>query len=248
MWEQNLFHLIENLKNNKIDTQSAVREIIQMVSGELGFAEVDTSRSLRTGFPEVIFCPNKEDQDIFEIVQALAKNQRIILLTKARESTFLLLKRYYKNIHFHKKSGAITLGKIAKGIGKVTIVCAGTSDIPIAEEAKVTAQVMGSAVVTNWDIGVAGLHRLISKLKSLRTSKVIIAVAGMDSARPGVIAGLVSCPVIAVPTSIGYGTNMKGIAPLLTMLNSCAPGVAVVNIDNGFGAGYIASLINCIGE
>jgi len=135
-----------------------------------------------------------------------------------------------------------------KGCGKVIVVSAGTSDIPIAEEAAVTAQAVGAHVESYWDIGVAGIHRLLSKIDTLRTSRVIIAVAGMDGALPSVIAGLVSCPVIAVPTSIGYGAHLNGIAPLLTMLNSCAPGVAVVNIDNGFGAGYTAALINRIGE
>ncbi|RPJ06829.1 MAG: nickel pincer cofactor biosynthesis protein LarB, partial [Spirochaetaceae bacterium] len=154
------------------------------------------------------------------------------------------LKKHFPRFEFYPRSGCITLGELPAAAGRVSVVSAGTSDIPIAEEAMVTAMTMGAEVKNYWDIGVAGIHRLFAKITELRSSNTVIAVAGMDGALPGVIAGLVSCPVIAVPTSIGYGASFQGLAPLLTMLNACAPGVSVVNIDNGFGAGYVAALIN----
>ncbi|MBN2352320.1 MAG: nickel pincer cofactor biosynthesis protein LarB [Spirochaetales bacterium] len=219
-----------------------------MISLELGVAEVDVARHVRTGFPEVVFCPNKTDDDIASIVKALTAFHETVLCTKARPSTFALLSREHPETRYYEKSGAIVIGKLKEGTGKVSVVCAGTSDIPVAEEAAVTARCLGAAVDTHWDVGVAGLHRLLSKIADLRRSRAIVAVAGMDGALPSVLAGLVSCPVVAVPTSVGYGASFGGVAALLTMLNSCAPGVASVNIDNGFGAGYIASLINKRGE
>jgi len=247
MWKKYISNILQNIKNNEISVEQGYQQIIESVTGELGFAEVDIARSLRTGFPEVVFCLNKEDADILEIVKKIKSKNELVLLTRARESTYRLLSENFKEIQFYNRSGVITIGTIKQKAGLVSVVSAGTSDIPIAEEAFVTAEIMGSKVEQYWDIGVAGIHRLFSKLGNLRKSRVIIAVAGMDGALPGVIAGLTSCPVIAVPTSIGYGTGTGGIAAILTMLNSCAPGVSVVNIDNGFGAGYIASLINRIG-
>jgi len=216
----------------------------QLVSHQLGFAEIDTSRHIRTGFPEVIYCERKKDKEILSIAQTLNKHDSCVLCTRAKNTTFSLLKKHFTNIEFFEESGSIIIGKPKQAIGNVSVISAGTSDIPISQEAAITAQAMGAKVFTYWDIGVAGIHRLFSKLESIRKSNAIVAVAGMDGALPGVIAGLVSCPVISVPTSIGYGASFQGIAPLLTMLNSCAPGVSVVNIDNGFGAGYIAALIN----
>jgi NCAIR mutase (PurE)-related protein len=248
MKEEKLLAVLEKIKEGIITPQDAFSEIKNMISTNLGFAEVDISRNLRTGFPEVIYCKGKSDEDILSITSELGKHNNLLLLTKAKESTAKLLKSHFRKVQFFNKSGALIIGKTGKGLGKVTVVSAGTSDIPIAEEAAVTAQAAGAYTETYWDIGVAGIHRLLSKIENLRASKVIIAVAGMDGALPSVIAGLVSCPVIAVPTSVGYGANFGGIAPLLTMLNSCAPGIAVVNIDNGFGAGYLAALINKIGE
>jgi NCAIR mutase (PurE)-related protein len=248
MWNEKLKAILTQVSQGKLDTGAAQSAILEMVSLELGVAEVDTSRALRTGFPEVVFCLNKTDEEIIAIVRGLTALHSTVLCTKACQSTYERLRTLYQELTFHEKSGAIVIGKQPKGIGKISIVCAGTSDIPVAEEAAVTAAAMGAEAACFWDIGVAGLHRLLSKITDLRTSRVIIAVAGMDGALPSVVAGLVSCPVIAVPTSVGYGASFNGIAALLTMLNSCAPGVAVVNIDNGFGAGYIAALINKKGE
>ncbi|MBN2440098.1 MAG: nickel pincer cofactor biosynthesis protein LarB [Spirochaetales bacterium] len=248
MWKKYISEILQKVKDSHISVEQGYKHIIESVTGELGFAEVDLSRSLRTGYPEVIFCLNKEDEDILKIAQAIRAKNNLVLLTRARESTYRLLSDKFEDIEFYPRSGAITIGAVKEEIGLISVVTAGTSDIPVAEEAFVTAKLMGSKVEKYWDIGVAGIHRLFSKLDKLRKSRVIIAVAGMDGALPGVIAGLTSCPVIAVPTAIGYGTGTGGIAAMLTMLNSCAPGVSVVNIDNGFGAGYIASLINKIGK
>jgi len=248
MEEKRLLDLLEKIKQNIITPQTALTQIRNMISTNLGFAEVDISRDIRKGFPEVVYCKNKADEDILAISKELYKHNKKLLLTKIKKTTAVLLQAHFKQIQYFNKSGTLVIGKMDKGCGKVIVVSAGTSDIPIAEEAAVTAQAVGAHVESYWDIGIAGIHRLLSKIDTLRTSRVIIAVAGMDGALPSVIAGLVSCPVIAVPTSIGYGAHLNGIAPLLTMLNSCAPGVAVVNIDNGFGAGYTAALINRIGE
>lgn len=247
MWKKYISEILQKIKDNRISVEQGYQKIIESVTGELGFAEVDIARSLRTGFPEVVFCQKKEDEDILKIVQAIKSRNKLVLCTRARKSTHRLLSDNFTEVQFYERSKTITLGKPESEMGLVSVVSAGTSDIPVAEEAYVTAKIMGSKVEHNWDIGVAGIHRLFSKLERLRKSRVIIAVAGMDGALPGVIAGLTSCPVIAVPTSIGYGTGTGGFAAMLTMLNSCAPGVSVVNIDNGFGAGYIASLINRIG-
>jgi NCAIR mutase (PurE)-related protein len=238
---------LNEVKEGLIDVSQGYENISGILSSDLGFAEVDLSRSFRTGYPEVIFCMNKKDEDILKIAESLKEKNEIILLTRAKQTTFEILKKQFQSVTYFERSGIITIGIQNKEVGMVTVVSGGTSDIPIAEEAAITARVMGSKVQTYWDIGIAGIHRVFSKLEQLRKSRVIIAVAGMDGALPGVVAGLVGRPVIAVPTSIGYGTGAGGYAALLTMLNSCAPGVAAVNIDNGFGAGFIASLINQTG-
>jgi NCAIR mutase (PurE)-related protein len=248
MWDDKLKDILAQVAGSKLDPAEAHAKITEMISLELGVAEVDVARHVRTGFPEVVFCLNKSDDDIASIVRALTAYHDTVLCTKARPSTYALLSQNHPDVRFYEKSGAIVIGKPKAGSGKVSVVCAGTSDIPVAEEAAVTAGCLGAAVDTHWDVGVAGLHRLLSKIQGLRQSRAIVAVAGMDGALPSVLAGLVSCPVVAVPTSVGYGASFGGVAALLTMLNSCAPGVAVVNIDNGFGAGYIASIINKKGE
>ncbi|MBN1700014.1 MAG: nickel pincer cofactor biosynthesis protein LarB [Spirochaetales bacterium] len=244
MGKDHIIDILLKIKEGEILPEEGYGRLVGLMSGHLGFAEVDLARSGRTGYPEVVYCLNKTDRDICDIVGVLKPGNRIILLTRARESVYRLLDKSFDHVTFYERSGVITIGNIGEGSGLVSVVSAGTSDIPIAEEAAVTARVMGSAVTTHWDIGVAGIHRLFSKLDDLRKSRVIVAVAGMDGALPGVIAGLTGGPVIAVPTSVGYGTGSGGYAAMLTMLNSCAPGVAVVNIDNGFGAGFIASMIN----
>jgi NCAIR mutase (PurE)-related protein len=248
MWQEKLKSLLHQTANKQLDPSFAETKIRELISRELGIAEVDVSRPIRTGFPEVVFCLNKTDGDILSIVTTLKEHHTPVLCTKARPSTYELVRTTHPETVFHEKSGCLVVGEMPAGKGRVTVVSAGTSDIPVAEEAAVTAQWMGASVETFWDIGVAGIHRLFSKLTTLRQSRAVIAVAGMDGALPSVIAGLVACPVIAVPTSVGYGASFEGLAALLTMLNSCAPGVSVVNIDNGFGAGYMAALINKTGD
>jgi NCAIR mutase (PurE)-related protein len=248
MWNDVIRKIIQDVKEDSLSIDEGIVKIHGMMSANIGIAEVDLGRSIRTGYPEVVFCLNKKDDDVLRIVEKIKEKNEIVLLTRAKGSTFELLKNHFKEIQFYERSGVITVGTQKEEVGLVTVISAGTSDIPIAEEASVTARVMGSRVQSFWDIGVAGIHRIFSKLDALKESRVIIAVAGMDGALPGVVAGLVGRPVIAVPTSIGYGTGTGGYAALLTMLNSCAPGVSVVNIDNGFGAGFIATQINKIGE
>ena len=212
----------------------------------LDFARVDHHRGLRHGFPEVIFGIGKTPEQIEAIGQAvLAKNPNL-LVTRAGAEAFERLKAKFPESEFHPNCGAVTVLRqpLDRGRGKIGIFSAGTADIPIADEAAVTARVMGNQTHCCYDIGVAGLHRLLSQLEILRACTVLIVVAGMEGALPSVVGGLVDLPVIAVPTSIGYGASFNGIAALLGMLNSCSANVSVVNIDNGFGAGYIASLIN----
>ncbi|MBN1412588.1 MAG: nickel pincer cofactor biosynthesis protein LarB [Spirochaetales bacterium] len=244
MWEEQLKIIIDRIKNGELSQDAALKSIKNALSGHLGFAEIDLARAVRTGFPEVVFCLNKTDEEVLKITEMLYKHNKHVLLTRVRESAAKLLKKSFPDLVYHEKSRAVTIGEPDAETGLVSVVTAGTSDIPIGEEAAVTARMMGARIRTYWDIGIAGIHRLFSKIEPLKESHVIVAVAGMDGALPGVIAGLVECPVIAVPTSIGYGTGAGGYAALMTMLNSCAPGVSVVNIDNGFGAGYTAALIN----
>lgn len=214
---------------------------------ELGFAKFDHHRLRRRGFPEVIYCPGKTLPQIEKISHQIIAHSQPLFLTKASESIYNYLNGKVANLNYYPQAQIIYFdkrksSKIKRGL--VLVISAGTSDIPIAEEAAVTLEIMGSKVKKLYDVGVAGIHRLFNHQKVLKKAKVIIVVAGMEGALASVVSGITSCPVIAVPTSIGYGANFKGIAPLLTMLNSCSPGITVVNIDNGFGAGYFANLIN----
>lgn len=214
---------------------------------DLGFSKVDLQRARTKGFPEVIFCPGKRPAQILQIAEALQENKQAVLATRANEKIFKILKKQFAGAKYFAEAKIITVPngkKIKTKKGRILVLTAGTGDIPIAEEAAVTAECMGNNVERLYDVGVAGLHRLLKNIQIIRGARVIVVVAGMDGALPGVVAGLVKVPVIAVPTRIGYGGHFRGIAPLLTMLNSCSPGVAVVNINNGFGAGYFASLIN----
>ncbi|MBN1525529.1 MAG: nickel pincer cofactor biosynthesis protein LarB [Spirochaetales bacterium] len=244
MWQKTIKDLLERVYDKTLTPEDAEEEFKKLISHDLGFAEIDTSRHIRTGFPEVVYCASKKDEEVLAIVRTLFHNETCVLCTRAKKTTFSLLKKEFKKIEFFTESGSMIIGNVSAARGTISVISAGTSDIPVAQEAAVTAKAMGAEVKTYWDIGIAGIHRLFAKLEKLRESNAIVAVAGMDGALPGVIAGLVPCPVIAVPTSVGYGASFQGLAPLLTMLNSCAPGVSVVNIDNGFGAGYIAALIN----
>jgi NCAIR mutase (PurE)-related protein len=213
---------------------------------DLGFARVDTHRAVRQGFPEVILGLGKSPAQIAAIAERIVNHGQSLLVTRAQADVFAAVRTVVPGAEYHDEAKAITFsqGEVAAGRGTIIVACAGTSDLPIAEEAAITARLMGNAIDRLYDVGVAGIHRILSEHNRLQQARVIIVVAGMEGALPSVVAGLVSVPVIAVPTSIGYGASFGGIAALLGMLNSCSNGVAVVNIDNGFGAGAIASLIN----
>jgi len=213
---------------------------------DLGFARVDTHRELRQGFPEVILGLGKTPAQIAAIAGRIVGRGRPLLITRAQPEAFDAVRAVAPGVTYHEDARAITLaqGEVERGKGTIIIACAGTSDLHVAEEAAVTADIMGNAIDRLYDVGVAGIHRLLSEHGRIQSARVIIVVAGMEGALPSVVAGLVSVPVIAVPTSVGYGASFGGVAALLGMLNSCANGVAVVNIDNGFGAAAMASLIN----
>ena len=211
----------------------------------MGFAKLDTDRAKRRGFPEVVYAPGKTDKQILEISRGLISHGEPLLITRIKEQSYLYLKNTFGRLKYNSQANIAYLSKsFPKKKGLALVVSAGTSDIPVAEEAAVVLEVMGNKVERLYDVGVAGIHRLIDKKKQLFKAKVIVVAAGMEGALASVVSGMVKCPVVAVPTSVGYGASFKGLSALLTMLNSCSPGIAVVNIDNGFGAGYFASLIN----
>lgn len=214
---------------------------------DLGFACVDTDRHKRRGFPEVVFCQNKTKEEILRISQELLKIEGTpLLLTRLKLTHFTYLKKKIKGLKYNSRAKLAFLeGHVGERLkGEVCVITGGTSDIPVAEEACATLLLMGSCVLKLYDVGVAGVHRVLDKKDILRRAAVIIVVAGMEGALASLVSGLVSCPVVAVPTSCGYGASFKGLSALLTMLNSCSPGIAVMNIDNGFGAGYFAGLVN----
>lgn len=212
---------------------------------DLDFAKVDHHRSIRKGFPEVIYAKGKNKDQVVSIAKSILSKSSNLLITRSNNETFLEIKNFYKEAKFDELSKIIYINRPSQRskIPGILVIAAGTSDIPIAKEAIITSEVMGCKVESLFDVGVAGLHRLLSHLELIKKAKVIVVTAGMDGALPSVISGLVDTPIIAVPTSIGYGSSFNGLAALLTMMNSCSPGVSVVNIDNGFGAGYIASSI-----
>jgi NCAIR mutase (PurE)-related protein len=213
---------------------------------DLGFAKLDVHRAIRKGFPEVVYGRGKTIEQIVAIVDRLERGHRAVLVTRVGPEVHEAVREKHPHAEYHPMARALALrtGRRRKGRPGVLVVTAGTSDIPVAEEAVLTAELMGNAVRTIYDIGVAGLHRLLSQRRAFAKANVIVAVAGMEGALPSVVGGLVDCPVIGVPTSTGYGAGAEGEAALLAMLNSCSPGVVVTNIDNGFGAGYVAALIN----
>jgi hypothetical protein len=225
---------------------SIVLEKIRKITyKDLNFEKIDTHRKIRKGFPETVFCKGKTIDQILKIFKVLDKEKHNILATKANNKIYSTVKKKFPDAKYNKTAKMITIKKEEiKKKGKILIITAGTSDIPVAEEAVVTAELMGNNVEKAYDVGVAGVHRLFDIKDKIFSSNVIIVVAGMEGALASIVGGLTSKPVIAVPTSVGYGASFEGIAPLLTMLNSCAEGVVVVNIDNGFGAGYFASMIN----
>ncbi|MFA5099989.1 MAG: nickel pincer cofactor biosynthesis protein LarB [Candidatus Omnitrophota bacterium] len=237
--------LLKKVRQKKISIDDAFSALRHLPYEDLGFARVDHHRAMRTGHPEVIFCQGKALDHIAAIFRSLAENNTAVLLTRADDAVYGAIKKIKSYAVYNKQARVITVEKKkSPKKGKIAVVCAGTADIPVAEEAAATAEIFGNRVERVYDVGVAGLHRLFDCFSSISDSSCIIVLAGMDGALPSVIGGMAMCPVIAVPTSIGYGANFKGIAPLLTMLNSCSPNVSVVNINNGFGAAFIASLIN----
>jgi NCAIR mutase (PurE)-related protein len=238
--------LFDKVRTGKLTPDEAVERLRHLPFEDLGFAKVDHHRALRAGMPEVILGERKTPSHLAQIFSRLAKHGGNVLATRADEKQFAVVKKKVRGAEYRELARAIVLRRDSHKYGKGTIavVSAGTSDIPVAEEAVVTAEVMGNDVEHFYDVGVAGIHRLLANREALTKSRVVIVCAGMEGALPSVVGGLVGVPVIAVPTSIGYGASFKGLAALLGMLNSCASNVSVVNIDNGFGAGYVASLIN----
>ena len=238
--------LFQQVRSGKITPDAAVDRLRHLPFEDLGFAKVDHHRALRAGMPEVILGEGKTPSQVAGIFARLAKHGGNILATRANEKQFAAVKKKFRAAEYRDLARAIVLQKDSTRYGKgvIAVVSAGTSDIPVAEEAVVTAEVMGNEIEHFYDVGVAGIHRLLANREALTRARVVIVCAGMEGALPSVVGGLVGVPVIAVPTSVGYGSSFKGLAALLGMLNSCASNVSVVNIDNGFGAGYVAALIN----
>jgi NCAIR mutase (PurE)-related protein len=252
MDERDIRNLLEAVTRGRQTIDHTVEKLRRLPYEDLGFAKVDHHRGLRQGYPEVVFARGKTPKQVAEIVRAMlrAKASHNILITRANAKMFPAVKRMARaaklRAEFHELSGTIAIERSRKiqGKGLILIVTAGTSDIPVAEEALVTARAMGNRAEAIYDVGVAGLHRLLEHREKLAEARVIVCVAGMEGALPSVVAGMVAAPVIAVPTSTGYGSSFGGLTALLAMLNSCASNVSVVNIDNGFGAGCVASVIN----
>ena len=240
-----IVNLLTQFKNGDVDLPETLSTLKQLPFEDLGFAKVDHHRALRTGYPEVVFCQGKTHEQVEKIFQALEKHNDNILMTRAEPELFQRLEKVDDRLVYNELGRTITLetNKREK-TGNVLIISAGTADIPVAEEAAVTASIAGAKVERLYDCGVAGIHRLLAQNEKIQQARCIVAVAGMEGALPSVVGGLASCPVIAVPTSVGYGSHMNGLAPLFTMLNSCAPNITVVNIDNGFGAGFNAAMVN----
>jgi len=241
-----LLDTLDKVKSGDMSTEEALREFSVLPYEDLNFAKIDHHRNIRVGFPEVIFGRGKTVEQIVIIAEHMVARSNKVLVTHANPEIYKALSNKISDAIYNQAARTIVVNRHQPIVLRpgVAVVTGGTSDIPVAEEAAVTAELMGNKVEKIFDVGVAGLHRLLDNLSKLREAKVLVVVAGMEGALPSVIGGLVSAPIIAVPTSVGYGASFNGLAALLTMLNSCAPGVAVVNIDNGFGAGYLAGLIN----
>lgn len=246
MKAESIRRLFEDVRRGRLSADEAVARLRHLPFEDLGFAKVDHHRVLRAGMPEVVLAAGKSPRQVAEIFARLARHKTNVLATRASREHYQAVRKAVRKAEYHDLARAIVLQQDRKKYGKGTIavVSAGTSDIPVAEEAVVTAEVMGNDVEHLYDVGVAGIHRLLAHRKALTGARVVIVCAGMEGALPSVVGGLVRVPVIAVPTSVGYGASFEGLAALLGMLNSCASNVSVVNIDNGFGAGYVASMIN----
>lgn len=238
--------LFEQVRAGKISADEAVQKVRHLPFEDIGFAKVDHHRALRAGMPEVIFGPGKEPEHLAEIFSKLAKRGNNVLATRVTPEQVRAVKKKFRKAEYSRTARTLVLRQNEErlGKGKVVIVSAGTSDVPVAEEAAVTAELMGNDVERIYDVGVAGIHRLLAHKSELTGARVLVVCAGMEGALPSVVGGLVGVPVIAVPTSVGYGASFGGLTALLGMMNSCASNVTVVNIDNGFGAAYVASMIN----
>ena len=250
MDKEYLTNLMRKVAEGNTKPEEAVEILKDLPFEDLGFANIDQHRNLRTGYPEAVFCQGKTPEQIAVIMKELARQNANIIGSRATEADFEAVRKVLPNAEYDPQARMIVRIKepVPKREGTIAVVTAGTADIPVAEEAAVTAQALGNKVDRIYDVGVAGIHRLFAKLDRIRSANVLIVVAGMDGALASVVGGLVERPVIAVPTSIGYGANLGGISALLSMLNSCANGVGIVNIDNGFGAAYLASNINRMGS
>jgi len=246
MTEQAIRDLLESVRTGRQTIDDAIARLRVMPFEDLGFAKVDHHRSIRCGFPEVIYCEGKSTAQVAEIFAACARSGVNVIATRAKREVYEAITKKHAKAEYHEAARTITLRQREKvpSSGTIAVVCAGTSDLPVAEEARVTCEIMDQTTATFYDVGVAGIHRVLAQAAALQSAGVAIVVAGMEGALASVVGGLVDCPVIAVPTSVGYGASFGGVAALLAMLNSCASGVTVVNIDNGFGAGYAASRMN----
>jgi NCAIR mutase (PurE)-related protein len=238
---------LQKVRTGELPVAEAAERLRAARTANLGFANIDLDREARCGFPEVVYCAGKTTREVVAIAREILQHADRALLTRASRSQADAVQRAIPGAVFDERSGCLTIDpQPLPKTGLVAIISAGTSDMPVAEEAARTAAIMGAEITTHWDVGVAGLHRLLERVDAMREARVIVAVAGMEGALASVVGGLVDRPVIAVPTSVGCGLNLDGVVPLLAMLNSCAAGVGVVNVDNGFGAGYLAALINRI--
>ena len=244
----NTREILEKVKSGEMPVEEAQAYFSRQPYEELGYAKLDTHREVRSGFPEVIYCSGKPDEYLVNIYQKMLEANGEAFGTRADEHQYELVKQAIPEITYDPVSRILKKEKEKEHVGKVAVCCAGTADVPVAEEAAQTAEYFGSNVVRLYDVGVSGLHRLLSRLDDVQDANCVIAIAGMEGALASVIGGLVRNPVIAVPTSVGYGASMHGLSALLTMINSCANGVAVVNIDNGYGAGYMATQINRLAQ
>ena len=246
MNKEEIKNLLESVKDNKINIDEALEKLEDLPFKDLGFAMIDNHRELRVGYPEVIYCEGKTVEQVRDIVKFMITKDNNILGTRATEEMYNAVKEICEEAEYNKLGRTITIKKKEQTLtdSYIAVVAAGTSDLPVVEEAVETAKILGNRVEKITDVGVAGIHRLFSRLDVIRGAKVVIVIAGMEGALASVIGGLVDKPVIAVPTSVGYGASFGGVAALLAMLNSCASGISVVNIDNGFGAAYSASIIN----
>lgn len=246
MTNEDITKILESVKNQEIDTKEALSLLKDFSFQELEYAKIDHHRELRTGYPEIIYCSGKTTDQVKGIISAMLEKDADIMATRASKELFEAVKELHPGMIYFKEARIISIRKKKQSVPdtNICIVTAGTSDIPVAEEAAVTAELLGNKTERIFDVGVAGIHRLMNKLDIIKKSRVVIVVAGMEGALASIMGGLIDKPIIAVPTSVGYGANFGGVSALLAMLTSCAGGVSVVNIDNGFGAGYYASMIN----